>query len=288
MSRRPARSAIVRPVSDEPVNEITGTSRLSTIASPTLSPEPVTRFTVPGGKPASSMSSTRRVAQCGVSDDGLNTTVFPATRAGMVFQHGIAIGKFQGVTIPATPIGWRMLIAHLSGSSEGTVSPNIRRPSPAIRKAMSMPSWTSPRASAMTLPISRVIAWASRSLCSAIRAPKRYRISPRLGAGVARQAGYAISAARTAIATSAAVPAWKWPTTSRVSAGLTLSNVSPDTDSTQRPAMNRRCVAGGAATSVKADPRCTNGGRRCSLAGRASVNAVVAFDATRRRPASAL
>ena len=51
----------------------------------------------------------------------------------MIFQHGIAIGKFQGVMIPAMPIGWRMLIAHLSGSSDGTVSPNIRRPSPAIR-----------------------------------------------------------------------------------------------------------------------------------------------------------
>ena len=89
----------------------------------------------------------------------------------MIFQHGIAIGKFQGVMIPAKPIGWRMLIAHLSGSSDGTVSPCIRRPSPAIRKAMSMPSWTSPRASSMTLPISRVIARASRSLCSAMSAP---------------------------------------------------------------------------------------------------------------------
>ena len=29
---------------------------------------------------------------------------------------------------------------------------------------MSIPSWTSPRASAMTLPISRLIAWESRSL----------------------------------------------------------------------------------------------------------------------------
>ena len=94
----------------------------------------------------------------------MKTTVLPATSAGIVFQAGIAIGKFQGVMIPATPIGWRMLIAHLSGSSEGTVSPNIRRPSPAISSAMSIASWTSPRASAMTLPISRVSARASRSL----------------------------------------------------------------------------------------------------------------------------
>ncbi len=119
------------------------------------------------------MSSTSSVAQWGVSLEGLSTTVLPVTSAGIIFQHGMAIGKFQGVMIPATPSGWRTLIAHLSGSSDGVVSPNIRRPSPAIRKAMSIPSWTSPRASARTLPISRVIARASRSLCSAMSAPKR-------------------------------------------------------------------------------------------------------------------
>ena len=198
MSRVAAWVASRRPVSVLPVKLITGTSGLATIASPTSPPGPVTRLTVPAGKPASAISSTRSVAQWGVSLDGLNTTVLPLTRAGIIFQHGIAIGKFQGVMIPATPIGSRIDIAHLSGSSEGVVSPNSRRPSPAIRKAMSMPSWTSPRASARTLPISRVIARARRSLCSASRAPKRYRISPRLGAGVRRQATPAGSAARIA------------------------------------------------------------------------------------------
>ena len=48
---------------------------------------------------------------------------------------------------------------------------------------MSMPSWTSPRASARTLPISRVIARASRSLLSRMSSPNAYRISPRFGAG---------------------------------------------------------------------------------------------------------
>ena len=67
---------------------------------------------------------------------------------------------------------------------------------------MSMPSWTSPRASAMTLPISLVMARASRSLCSASSAAKRYMISPRRGAGVRRQAGKASRAAATAPATS--------------------------------------------------------------------------------------
>ena len=65
LRRRAARSAIDLPVDEWPVNEMTGTSGDSTIASPTSPPEPVTRFTTPAGKPASSMSSTTSVAQCG-------------------------------------------------------------------------------------------------------------------------------------------------------------------------------------------------------------------------------
>src|SRR4029079_7728509 len=123
-SLAPARAAIPLPVADEPVNEMTETSGLSTIASPTSAPPPVTRLTVPAGKPASAISSTRSVAQCGVSLDGLKTTVLPATRAGIIFQHGIAIGKFQGVTIPAIPIGWRELIRPLPGSRARGVCPH--------------------------------------------------------------------------------------------------------------------------------------------------------------------
>ena len=109
---------------------------------------------------------------------------------------------------------------------------------------MSIPSWTSPRASAMTLPISRVIARARRSLCSAIMAAKAYMISPRFGAGVRRHSPPACSAARTAIATSAAVPCWNRPMTSRVSAGLTLSNDAPEVESHHSPAMKWRKVGG--------------------------------------------
>ena len=64
---------------------------------------------------------------------GFHTTVLPATRAGIIFQAGMAMGKFHGVMRPATPIGSRTLMAHLSGSSLGTVSPKRRRPSPAMR-----------------------------------------------------------------------------------------------------------------------------------------------------------
>ena len=62
------------------------------------------------------------------------------------------------------------------------------------------------------------------------------------GAGVRRHIGQAVSAALMAIATSAAVPCWNRPTTSRVSAGLRLSNVAPDVDSHHSPAMKWRKV----------------------------------------------
>ena len=87
-------------------------------------------------------------------------------------------------------------------------------------------------------------------MCSAIRAPKRYRISPRLGAGVRRQSRPAVSAALTARATSAALPAWNVPMMSRVLAGLRLSNVRPDSESTHSPAMNRRNVGGSAGRAI--------------------------------------
>ena len=56
------------------------------------------------------------------------TTVLPAMIAGKIFHDGIAIGKFHGVMQPTTPKGWRMVIAHLSRNSLGTVSPKARRP----------------------------------------------------------------------------------------------------------------------------------------------------------------
>src|SRR5687768_10358209 len=92
---------------------------------------PVTRLTTPAGRPACSRTRTKFAPESGVNSDGLNTTVLPQTSAGMIFHDGIAIGKFQGVMIEQTPIGWRMDIANLSGSSDGTVCPYIRRPSPA-------------------------------------------------------------------------------------------------------------------------------------------------------------
>ena len=110
---------------------------------------------------------------------GLNTTVLPQTSAGMIFHDGIAIGKFHGVMIAQTPSGWRTDIANLSRSSEGTVWPYRRRPSPAMKNVMSIASCTSPRVSSSTFPISRVMSRASVSLRSAMSCAARKRISAR-------------------------------------------------------------------------------------------------------------
>src|SRR4029079_6756467 len=101
-----AASETVRPTSVDPVNETMRIVSLTSIALPTLPPPPVTRFTTPRGMPASSRILTKFNADSGVSVAGLKTTVLPQTSAGMIFQDGIAIGKFHGVMIAATPIGW--------------------------------------------------------------------------------------------------------------------------------------------------------------------------------------
>ena len=59
---RPHVSPTTRPVSVDPVNEITGTSGCSTIAAPTVSPLPCTSWMTSGGSPASSRISTSTVA----------------------------------------------------------------------------------------------------------------------------------------------------------------------------------------------------------------------------------
>jgi hypothetical protein len=39
---------------------------------------------------------------------GFHTTVLPYTRAGAIFQAGMAIGKLNGVMMPMTPKGLRV------------------------------------------------------------------------------------------------------------------------------------------------------------------------------------
>src|SRR5262245_3097325 len=95
------------PTRVEPVNEILLTSGWSTSACPAVEPNPVTTFTTPGGKSASSTSCASRNAVSGASSAGLSTTVQPAASAGPILFTAMRNGAFHGVIAPTTPIGSR-------------------------------------------------------------------------------------------------------------------------------------------------------------------------------------
>jgi carbamoyl-phosphate synthase large subunit len=61
----------------------------------------------PLGAPASRITSASSVALAGVSSDGLTTTALPQARAGATFHVSSKSGRFQGVTMPTTPMGFR-------------------------------------------------------------------------------------------------------------------------------------------------------------------------------------
>ena len=95
---------IALPTSVDPVNATLSTSA-ATSAAP-VSPAPVITFTAPGGSSAAWITSASNSAVSGVVSAGLSTVVFPVASAGASFHAAISIGKFQGITWPATPIGF--------------------------------------------------------------------------------------------------------------------------------------------------------------------------------------
>src|SRR5699024_1984414 len=97
-------SIIFLPVGPEPVNDIMRTSGCSLNGLPTPSPSPFTKLNTPFGTPAFSNISAKMIAANGVSSDGFNTTGEPAAKAPANFNDVWLVGKFHGVTKPATPI----------------------------------------------------------------------------------------------------------------------------------------------------------------------------------------
>src|SRR6266850_5107990 len=100
-----------------------------------------------------------------------------------------------------------------------------------------MPSCTSPRVSASTLPISRVIARAIASLRSTSRSPTRCSTCPRIGAGVLDHWAKPRLADSIAFSMSAGPERGNRPITSFQSAGLRFSKYSPVEGATHSPAM---------------------------------------------------
>ena len=83
-------------------------TRWSASIAPTTSPDrrDGTTLTTPSGSPASASNPASASAVSGVSDAGFTTAVHPAASAGPSLRVSIAAGKFHGVTISETPIGW--------------------------------------------------------------------------------------------------------------------------------------------------------------------------------------
>src|SRR5688572_11648095 len=97
------RYSFSKPTSYEPVKVTPATSGCRARASPATRPGPVIRLHTPGGNPARSNTSWILKPDMGVSDDGLSTTVLPATSAAAAGAPSSAYGKFQGAMTTQTP-----------------------------------------------------------------------------------------------------------------------------------------------------------------------------------------
>ncbi len=120
----PAHCAIrTLPTSVEPVKEIFRTVTFEVSSPPISAAAPVTTLSTPAGTPARSASTASARAENGVCDAGFTTAVQPAASAGPTFLVIIAMGKFQGVMQPTTPIASLTTTMRLSRACEGIVSP---------------------------------------------------------------------------------------------------------------------------------------------------------------------
>src|SRR6266581_4258380 len=115
---------------------------------------------------------------------------------------------------------------------------------------MSMASWTSPRVSVRTLPISRVMSFANSSLRCTSSSAARNRISARFGAGTSRHVLYASLAASTAAFTSSSIEDTNIPINSSVFAGLRFSYAFPLRDSSHSPLMKFLKTLGATAVAI--------------------------------------
>ena len=132
--------------------------------------EVVITLTTPDGAPARRRTSATHSAVSGVSAAGLRTAVQPAARAGASFLVAIAAGKFQGVIMYATPIGWWLTMIVLSPWGARRKSPGTRDASSLNQRKNSAAYAASPIASLHALPFSSTInrahCWSSADMIS--------------------------------------------------------------------------------------------------------------------------
>jgi hypothetical protein len=78
---------------------------------------PNTRFSTPGGKPASTKACASSTAPAGVSSAALRMIAQPAASAPPTLRAGELIGKFHGVKAATTPAGSRTTVWRMPGSA---------------------------------------------------------------------------------------------------------------------------------------------------------------------------
>src|SRR6266581_1988372 len=88
--------------------KLTAATRGSVSSVSTASLSPFTTFSTPGGAPASSISSARRMGQDGSFSEGLRMKLLPQAIATGNIHIGTIAGKLKGVIPAHTPSGWRI------------------------------------------------------------------------------------------------------------------------------------------------------------------------------------
>jgi hypothetical protein len=118
----------------------------------TVSCEPWTMLTTPGGLPASSNNSTNLCAHVGTRSEGFRMKVLPVVMAKGNIHKGIIAGKLKGAIPPHTPRGTRYEYVSMPALTFSTVSPIIMGAMPQANSTTSTPRKMSPLASAIVLP----------------------------------------------------------------------------------------------------------------------------------------
>jgi hypothetical protein len=194
----------------------------------------------PSGAPPRTKSPKKAAELTAEYSAGFQTTAFPASSAGTMYQDGTAT-EVAGGDHRRHPDrlaeGEQLLVRHLAWHGLAVEPPALTEEASQV----SMTSRTSPSASAYGLPISAVTSLASASALSSTSRPMCAMARPRTGAGTAAQASWAFRAASAAPTKTGASANETSPTTSDSSAGLVLgwvctpaTGLPPTTDVTIR------------------------------------------------------
>ncbi len=239
LSRVAAWVARRRPVSVLPVKLITGTSGLATIASPTSAPGPVTRLTVPGREAGLGHQLDQERGAVGRVARRLEHDGVAADQGRHHLPARDRHREVPGGDDPGDPDRLadrhRPLVGQLGRASYRRTAGGPRRPSG--RRCRCPPGRRlGPRPGPCP----------SRGSSPGPGAPCARPAAPRSGTGSRPAWGRESGARRRRPSRRPGSPGRRrppcrpgsWPTRSRVSAGLRLSNVRPLTESTHSPAMN--------------------------------------------------